>query len=374
MTRRTRQSPTLRTLAFCLLGSSVLWSTACDRPGAYGDASSIVAAVSGETWAEVEDSVYRALEPTLYTVRDEKTFTVTHVDPADTARWSQLQQFRQLLLVGPASDRWISQALGKAGVESLEAPAIEQAFDVWARGQTVTMVVTPEGEDAAASAFATLLPELGALYDQQFRQLALNRMYVSGVDTLLADTLASRVGFRMLFPIVYRRSVRDSVYIFRNDNPDPSELIRQVGVSWRTPLPDSLELSPALALEWRQELADANYGDEQVLDTSRVFDAMVDVNGREALEVQAVWRSPPDAWPAAGPFIARLIPCPEQDRLYLVDAWLYAPGREKYEYMIQLETLLNSFECSAGPATPVAAAGPAPERPMILATAAGPAS
>lgn len=355
MNRRDLRRPSSRSALWLALLGATLGSAACDRPGAYGDASSIVAAMPTETWAQVEDSVYRALEPTLFTVRDEKTFTVTHVDPADTERWGQLQQFRQLLLVGPASDRWIAQALGKAGVDAVEAPAIEQAFDVWARGQTVTLVITPEGPDAAAGALATLLAELGALYDAQFRQLALNRMYVSGVDTLLADTLASRVGFHMLFPKVYKRSVRDSVYMFRNDNPDPSELIRQVGVSWRSPLPDPLTESVmgdrAATMAWREALATANYADEQVIDTARVFERSVEVDGREAFEVQAVWQSPPEAWPAAGPFIVRLVPCPEQDRLYIVDAWLYAPGREKYEYMIQLETLLDSFRCTTAPGT-----------------------
>jgi len=31
--------------------------------------------------------------------------------------------------------------------------------------------------------------------------------------------------------------------------------------------------------------------------------------------------------------------------MYLIDAWLYAPGKEKYEYMIQLQTILNTFRC-----------------------------
>jgi hypothetical protein len=33
------------------------------------------------------------------------------------------------------------------------------------------------------------------------------------------------------------------------------------------------------------------------------------------------------------------------ERTYLVDGWLYAPGSPKYEYMIQLGTILDSFEC-----------------------------
>ena len=68
--------------------------------------------------------------------------------------------------------------------------------------------------------------------------------------------------------------------------------------------------------------------------------------GRPAYQIQATWVNPPEQnWPAAGPFILRSVICPEQNRMYLVDAWLYAPGKEKYEYMIQLQTILDSFRC-----------------------------
>jgi hypothetical protein len=31
--------------------------------------------------------------------------------------------------------------------------------------------------------------------------------------------------------------------------------------------------------------------------------------------------------------------------VYLLDAWLYAPGRPKHEFMIQLSTILDTFRC-----------------------------
>ena len=66
-----------------------------------------------------------------------------------------------------------------------------------------------------------------------------------------------------------------------------------------------------------------------------------------AIQIQAQWRNPPErGWPAGGPFITRAVTCESQDRTYYVDAWLYAPGKEKYEYMIQLETILDSFRCT----------------------------
>ena len=70
------------------------------------------------------------------------------------------------------------------------------------------------------------------------------------------------------------------------------------------------------------------------------------MGGLETYEIQAAWANPPEStWPAGGPFILRGIICPDQDRMYLVDSWLYAPGKEKYEYVIQLETILDSFRC-----------------------------
>jgi hypothetical protein len=66
-----------------------------------------------------------------------------------------------------------------------------------------------------------------------------------------------------------------------------------------------------------------------------------------SFEVHSIWRSSDQTLPAAGPFLNRVILCPEQNRTYFVEAWLFAPGRRKYEYMIQFQALLDSFECGA---------------------------
>jgi len=170
-------------------------------------------------------------------------------------------------------------------------------------------------------------------------------MYFSGVDSALADTLEAEGGFVMYLPDVYDWRRRDSVFVFRNDNPDPSELIRQVSVSWLTPAPARLDTEAALA--WRTRIADENYSEPQEVVLDALDERSFDFEGHDALELRAQWRNPPDrGWPAAGPLITRTVTCDNQDRTYLLDAWLYAPGKEKYEYMIQLETLLDTFRCA----------------------------
>ena len=136
----------------------------------------------------------------------------------------------------------------------------------------------------------------------------------------------------------------DSVYIFLNDNPDPSELIRQISVTWITPIPEELEQEELLA--WRRVLTDGYYRYPQTVDLRLTETRRLQIGDMVIEELRAVWSNPPeDLFPAGGPMITWTVACPAQDRLYLVDAWLYAPGRDKYEYVLQLETILSTFRC-----------------------------
>jgi len=332
-----------RSLRFALLPLVAAASACGDQIGAWGDTNSIVAAVDPAVWEAIQDPVYEALEPTVFTVTDEKAFTVTHAIPGDEI-WKNTKKFRQMLLVGRESDFWVAEALDKVDdLGEITPPMVFQAEDVWARDQLVTILVV--GDDAQAGVRARLT-QLAALFDDQYRTWARRKMYVSGQDTALADTLMTQHGFSLLLPQVYYWDARDSVFVFRNDNPDPSELIRQVAVTWRTPVPPPEEFQGDQILEWRAGVSAEHYSEPQMVNLTRRRAGPAQFGEFQAYEIQASWENAPDSgWPAGGPFITRAVVCPQQDRMYLIDAWLYAPGKEKYEYMIQLQTILNTFRC-----------------------------
>ena len=314
---------------------------ACGQnPRAWGEVNSLIVATSEDQWAAIGEMVETAIETRVLTVRPEKTFRVTHQVP-EGERWGRLQRFRQLLLVGTPDSPWMVEPLAQTERESFNPPEMIQVGDVWARGQNVTMLLLPtEGADGAEQ----LMEPLHELLDGQYRQWSLNTMFMSGRDTLLADTLLNEAGFSMLLPVVYQRRTVDSVYIFRNDNPDPGELIRQFAVTWRSPIPEALSQEELLA--WRTELTDRYYIYPQVVDTELAQTRRLQMGDLVLEEFRAVWSNPPeDQFPAGGPLIIWSVPCPAQDRHYLVDAWLYAPGRDKYRYLLQLETILNTFRC-----------------------------
>jgi hypothetical protein len=284
--------------------------------------------------------VESALETTIVTVRSEKTFRVTHQVPQGQA-WGNLQRFRQLLLVGAAESPWMVEALALSGHESFDPPVIFQVEDLWARGQTATVLLLPsEGADGAQE----MMEPLHELLDDQYRTYVRNRMFMSGFDSLYADTLWNEAGFTLSLPGLYEHRTVDSVYIFLNDNPDPSQLIRQVAVTWKTPIPEELDQEALLA--WRRVLTDGYYRYPQAVDLRLAETRQLQLGDMVIEELRAVWSNPPeDLFPAGGPMITWAVRCPSQDRLYLVDAWLYAPGRDKYEYVLQLETILSTFRC-----------------------------
>lgn len=309
---------------------------------ALGDANSVIVVAADSVWSEVEDTVLTTLQPQIFAVRDENTFNLTHVSPADED-WLELRRFRQVLAIGRESDVWVADALREAGAEpGAERPAILEADDVWARDQRVTILVLPEERPGAAVRSA--LDSLGSLLETRYRVWAMRRMFISGHDTALTDTLSRQGGFRLDMPHVYRwRQVGDSAFMFINDNPDASQLVRSLLVTWRAGTEG--EPSPESLVAWRDSIADRFYDWVQVTDTSRMETRRLSEPGDGGLELRGIWDGTVDNFPQAGPFIAWIVDCPAQDRRYLLDAWLYAPARDKFQYMIQLETLLGSFEC-----------------------------
>ena len=328
-----------RTIFATGLLASVL--TACgESPRAWGEVNSIIVGATEEQWAAVGTMVESALETRFLTVRPEKTFRVTHHVP-EGREWGLLQRFRQLLLVGTPESPWMAEALALTDREGFNPPEMLQVGDVWARGQNVTILLLPsEGADGAEE----LMEPLHELLDNQYRQWVHSQQFQSGPDSVLADTLWNEVGFSLLLPEVYQRRTVDSVYIFRNDNPTPTELIRQIAVTWRTPIPEEVGQEEALA--WRTALTNQYYIYPQIVDTDLAQTRRLQMGDLILEEFRATWANPPeDQFPAGGPLIVWSVPCPAQDRHYLIDAWLYAPGRDKYRYVLQLENILSSFRC-----------------------------
>lgn len=326
--------------------TAVLAATAigCDvkAPSAYGEANSIIVAVPDSLWTEVRDTMHTVMEPQIFTVRNERTFELTQISPLDPD-WVRLQEWKQVLVIGRADDPWVAPVVKGQEAAISELPALVEKEDIWARGQVVTALVLPA--ESMVERIVEILPRLHEHFDQRFRERALKRMFVSGANVALQDTLRREAGFSLLLPEVYDWARLDaSTYRFLNANRNQGALDRSILVTWRdgakAPTPEQL-------VAWRDSLGAGVYEWGVRTDTTQLFSAPLEGFGEGSLELQGVWLGTDPTFPMAGPFLTRVVVCPAQDRTYLLDAWLYAPSRNKYEYMLQLETILDSFECAA---------------------------
>ncbi len=332
--------------------ATLLFSGACDsRPLAMGDVHVIAMSASPDLWAQVGDEVLDSIEGGTLTVREDRAFRVVYQDPNEEP-WLRVRVLKQQLVIGTPADPWIASVLAKVGVDqgarvgTPDSPGLVQVGDIWSRGQLVTALVLPEGTATpdAAEMVRQSIPGLRELFDDQYREWVIARMFVTGRDSAQARMLGEEYGFSMVFPEVYEYEAHDSVHIFLNDNPDPAELIRQFAVTWLSPVPEEITGEELLAL--RSRIVDEYYDFPQVVMTDHLVEGWQEIGGVRTYSVQAVWQNPPGAYPAAGPLITRAAICPRQQRMFLVDAWLYAPGKDKYEYMIQLNEILKSFRCA----------------------------
>lgn len=334
----------MRSLTIAALAASALLA-GCQRPPvAYGDPNSIIVVAPDNIWNAIKDSVDTALQRQILSPRPEHTFNVTQVSP-ESQKWGVLRQFKQVIVIGRAQDGWVKPALSKSDT-TIKPPMLVTVKDVWADQQLVTAWVLPQSHFVQGA--LAEIPTLYAQLDQRFQEYARERMFASGIAKSLRDSLEANAGFSLTFPKIYQvDSTGDSVFIAYNNLRDPKELMRFFIVDHR---PGLDTLSTEQILQWRESLMKSHFARPQVTQREPIKIRDLEVGDVRMHEVQGVWSSPPGAWPGAGPFIDRVIRCPAENRTYLVDAWLYAPDSPKYEYMIQLNTILDSFRCAGAAA------------------------
>ena len=332
-----------KVLTLTLLSLFALSNSACQKGLAYGDPNAVIVAAPQDWWPQLEDSVFAVLSPDVFTLRDERMFRLRYEDPT-RPDWGLKRMFKEEVVIGSRDDPWIAEVLQELDdTVTVEVPGIVETRNVWAQNQMVTAILVDPSGDVNEQVLS-LVDEVHDALEARFRQGARMRMFVSGVDSVMADSVMRIAHFGMLLPEVYRFGSEDSLYVFRNDNPDPSELIRQFGVTWKTPMPEEALPVDSL-LDWKEALSEQYYSYPQVVEREELRTRNLQMGEMEITEVRGAWANPPESWPAAGPFILWGVTCPSQDRYYLIDAWLYAPGKDKWEYILQLETILESFRC-----------------------------
>ena len=176
----------------------------------------------------------------------------------------------------------------------------------------------------------------------------LERMYYSGVNEQLSDSLATTEGFRITLPAFYVETNRDSLKLQDNEMHfvqfDP---VRSIFISWEDNASTAdLDLSQKALAAYRDSVLKRIYPTSESV-VSRVDTSTVVSRGLSRLRVYGVWENMEEI--SGGVYISQFIDVPEQNRRYYIDCLLFAPRtrRSKYRYIFQLDHIMNSFRMAA---------------------------
>lgn len=320
-----------------IAAAALALSTGCNKPPPLGKIDEIIVATPPHLWKALEPEIRAALEPRAFTVRDERMFDVAYLEPSDKV-WDRRRRMRQVLLIGSKQQPLVAQALGRKGDE-LTPPVVVQRHDVWAKPQLVTIALLPEAAEAAE--LPKLLPKVGDVYQRQFGGLIRTRMTTNPPNELVAARLRQVGGFALKPPMSYEsRQPGPNLFVFEDDTPGFGTMLRTITVASQRS--DSVAWSAEAAEGWRAELAE-RLNRPRHLTEARPGSMEGHIAGQPTIQIQGVWSTPPDEWPSAGPFLSRIVGCSE--RVFLIDAWLYAPADDKYQDMYELEVVFDTFRC-----------------------------
>lgn len=327
-----RDGPTRVTL--CLLAIAALCSCSGPVVTAVGDSDDLVV-IYDESSSELVELVVSSLESANSWLLDEPAFKTTLTTFEQSG---DLKNIRHVLLVGT----WESGPVGDMahelfpGLAESDPAGLHVTEDVWAKRQMVGALV-----GADAEAVAAFVRERGDELRDRLEAAALRRLSTSlretAVDAGMAAAMSERFGWSVGPPTGYDFYTTDEgegFVFFRRTRPD-----RTFFVYWTDGTPEFV--SEQFALSRRDELA-GRYLDGDVVEWNRPVEAeRVDFLGRSAVRVSGWWGN--RALVGGGPFLTYCFYEPSQERVYMLDGSLFAPGFDKTALMRNLDAIAHTF-------------------------------
>ncbi len=340
-------------LIFLLLLVMILPLPGCHTmPSATGRDFEVVVMAGEDIWHEMKGEIRSVLEKPIFGVHTEKAFKVIQTLPDNPAPYNT---WRKVLVVGSLEDTPIlEELLDEEEIQSIEPGKayLKSLSNVWAYGQHVLVFYT-KSTDRLADALSSSSESVFSQINDMFLEEEWNRMFTSGQNREIEDYCAENYGFSFVLPQIYRLADEDTLIVTIGDEADVEMKAvrvfnlnpqRSFFVCWKDGGIGELETQKMQAI--RQAIGRIYYPGDELL-TRRVESSRTTFAGVDALRLRGVWENREEL--QGGVFLTYVFNCPENGRFYMIDGILYEPDpdKSKYPYLVQMSTILHSFECSA---------------------------
>jgi hypothetical protein len=325
------------------------------HPTAFGPLNQLVVIADTSLWngpvGEAFDYYFAAAYPIL--PQPEPLFDIKYFTPGQLMEAKERRELRTYVFLADLTqkDSPVTRMMTEdVGAEKLAEAGQEGGFkvalakDKWAKGQ---LLVYMAGSDPKALVESIRSQYAGII--ERIRKEDKNRIdagvYIGGLNENLREDIRVNLGVNLKVPQDYFKAMHDPakrVMWIRKETEDiSSNILIQV-----LPYTDKSQLSKEGIKAIRDELGKyvASDIEQTYMVTNDVDLPMLSSAGTfqnfYSVEARGIWEMHNDYM--GGPFFSLLVLNPNDNNLYFFDGFLYAPGKNKREFMQQLEHVIRT--------------------------------
>lgn len=276
-----------------------------------------------------------AMESPVGWLLDEAAFRAAVTTPD---KFKHYTNRRHLLLVGIWGEGGVENLVGRRveGLSRRATPRLELVRDIWARGQVVGVLMGRDEAELVHYIEGEGGEILAAFEDaavERFADSLRRRASTTGIEAALAD----RYGWSLSPPKGYdlfSTDVEQGFAFFRRTGPD-----RTVSVYWQPG--EAGFASEEFAIAKRAELGERYFDGDEIEWRRELVVETVEFAGARAVRLSGWWAN--RELVGGGPFRTYCFFEPHQERVYVIDVSLFAPGLDKVALMRNLDALAHTF-------------------------------
>lgn len=324
-------------------------------PNAMGKVNEIVVIADKSIWeGPVGDSIqYYLSSAYLILPQPEPIFDLRHLTPGDLSEVPMRKNFRSYLIIGNLSNNtseasnMIKQDLGAEKVRRAKEDKnfnLSIGRDKWANPQLLIYQFAYSDDELIANIKKNHLTIAKKIHDNDEPYIEAN-IYQVGSNLEINKKIKQEFKAEMNIPDDYDLAMHDSVTNTLWLRKETDFLSSNIFIH-KQKYTDQKQLTKEGIKEIRNQLG--AYVSTETENTYMLINDVdlpmflktMQIDNHYAVEARGIWEIENDYM--GGPFISYIIHVPEANELLYLDGFVHAPGKEKRNYMQQLEKILTS--------------------------------
>jgi hypothetical protein len=324
-------------------------------PTAYGVVNQLIVVMDDQMWEGPVGDTLRYYYSSAYPIlpQPESIFDLKHYSTVDLQKERLRKELRNYLFIANLNDqdspttKMIVSDIGQENVRKAKETPSEYntsvGRDKWAKGQLL-IYQFGNSEDELMDNLKRNFPAIKKRLNKADKDKIDASVYLDGVNKALMREIKGKFDFELKIPSDYIGALSEDNFMWmRKEIPEISMNIMIA----KLPYTKKEQLTYDGLKQLRDSIGRKFIASELPNTYVRINDqdlplliSQTEVNGQFALEGRGIWEVVNDFM--GGPFVTYLILDPKSNQLIFIDGFVYAPGKDKRNYMQYIEHVITS--------------------------------